>query len=1254
MQTELPNSIVLLSYSNSDADLAFTLSADLADYGLDVWLEHIDFTQPIDFPNLVEQCHVFIPILSDKFSLIESKWCRLQQLPNRAYITLLPIIRKPCQLPNTIPAIDFSGWHNEFIYRDRLKALLDLLSQSASIEANYKPDPETQYINHTIADIKQYRAFLEKISAHSDTLPSDKRTIYSQSMWGLTGEFEVLTPQDSSGVISSTYQFHDILAAYPRFLLLGPSGAGKTITLYRALLDALRAYQSNRYDNPIPLLVHLGIWEHDISIEDLIQSQWSLDSDPLTLAAEGKLLLLLDGLDEVGKSQTNKINSLKAWLNCERAPQKIVITCQQDLYPSDIGLPTVLLKEIDPPRIRQYIFNHLNKPFAENLLEQVLPKKSAGTALPINHLARNALMLGLMAAAAQNDSSAGVPQHEALLLQWAITRLWHQHVETLPFEQAFPTLSRLAYDTIADDLASHFSFEYALLHLGEETVLQHALDTSILRMRDGLIHFSHRKIRDFLATRQLLVEGVYTRLTRAHFGSDYKRLKSKWESVVVLCSGLVSNSSEFIRTIAQVNPFLALECIASGINVSDPVLTEVIDHLIGYTVQLGSNQFDILQHLLPTIVDAQAASTLLENLHRKLKPTGEYTSQTADEELIMLLKKLGTDVVRILIEALRGDKWQRRSSAAWALGELREPMAVPSLIEALRDESEDVRKEAVLALTRIGKPALPRLLKALEDPDPDLRAVVIKLLSHLNDVSAVPSLITCLKDTSWPSLDEARICDLAANALETIGTDDALQAVDIWRQGGRPLKHQSNWGDKIRDNRAYQIRSNQTSQQLLADLQSHDWKIRREAVGKLGEGGNPVALPYIVQAVHDQDSQVRWTAVKALQSFTGQDAISALLEALHDEEAVVSDAAAEALAAIGKPAFEKLVHLLTDDNPTVRGAVVEILGKIGDEEAIPLLVDALADRMIPHLETRRICDIAAESLENIGTEKALFALNQWRKEQGIDYGLPIGELETSLLYFDSLGQANDRAALLAFLDSLHTSDWHAKRKAAQQLREFVKTLKGTSETHHAVEKLSSALDDEQSLVRWTAAEALASIGDNHAADALLSALDDTSWTVRLEAVRALSEIESPIAIPGLLKSLNDPSHLVREAAATALGKIGDVTVADALVKALRDPDSFVQRAAVQALGRVGDSLVVPELINLLADADYHVRWAIVETLGEIGDPSAIPALITCLNDMSSPEWEEKRLCDIAAAALKSIGTQPAQEALERLHPEEFE
>ena len=90
-----------------------------------------------------------------------------------------------------------------------------------------------------------------------------------------------------------------------------------------------------------------------------------------------------------------------------------------------------------------------------------------------------------------------------------------------------------------------------------------------------------------------------------------------------------------------------------------------------------------------------------------------------------------------------------RTAALHALGERRVPEAVTPLLFALGDRSLYVARIAADALIHIGEPAVPGLIRALEnDAAPQVRANAARALALIGDKSAIPALFHALDDDS--------------------------------------------------------------------------------------------------------------------------------------------------------------------------------------------------------------------------------------------------------------------------------------------------------------------------------------------------------------------------------------------------------------------------------------------------------------------------------------------------------------------------
>jgi HEAT repeat protein len=551
------------------------------------------------------------------------------------------------------------------------------------------------------------------------------------------------------------------------------------------------------------------------------------------------------------------------------------------------------------------------------------------------------------------------------------------------------------------------------------------------------------------------------------------------------------------------------------------------------------------------------------------------------------LGEIGVPAVPTLMEALKNWDGDVRRAAAEALGKIGDLQAVPALIEALKDDKEWVRWKVAEALGKIGDPqAIPALMEVLKDEDWRVRQAAADALGKIGDRQAVPALLETLKD--WYG-DVSR----AAEALGEIGVPAVPALMEALKNWDWQVRWAAAWAlGKIGDLQAVPALMEalkdedkdvrQTAAEalgkigvpavpaLMEALKDEDWRVRQAAARALGEIGDPQALPALIQALKDE--YVREAVEEALGKI-GVPAVPALIEALKDDDEDVRRAAAGALGEIGDPqAVPALIEALKDDDEYVRRAAVGALGKIGDLQAVPALLEALKDR------DEYVRWAAVGALGEIGmlaVSAVLEALKAevWRVRLAVARAL--GEIGVP--------------AVPALLDALKAEEWRVRQVAGAL---------GKIGEQQAVPALIQALKDENENVREAAARALRKIGGPHALPALLEALKDDDWRVREAAAGALRKIGDRQALPALLEALKDEEWWMRRAAAWALGEIGDRQALPALIQALKDEDLRVRQAAAWALGEIGDPQAVPALMEALKDSGGWVRQEVAEVAAE--------------------------------------------------------
>jgi len=164
-----------------------------------------------------------------------------------------------------------------------------------------------------------------------------------------------------------------------------------------------------------------------------------------------------------------------------------------------------------------------------------------------------------------------------------------------------------------------------------------------------------------------------------------------------------------------------------------------------------------------------------------------------------------------------------RTKVCWILSRLDDKRAVPALLTAFRDKDPDLRSFAAKSLGELdGKQAVQPLITALhEDENVDVRVAAAYALGLLGDNQVVEPLVSTLSDQS----QEPRVRGMAAEALSD-----------------------------IRDSRAVTP--------LIAALTDTSVEVRFWAVFALGALGDPQALPELERlAATDETILPGWWAV---------------------------------------------------------------------------------------------------------------------------------------------------------------------------------------------------------------------------------------------------------------------------------------------------------------------------------------------------------------------------------------------------------
>ncbi len=305
-------------------------------------------------------------------------------------------------------------------------------------------------------------------------------------------------------------------------------------------------------------------------------------------------------------------------------------------------------------------------------------------------------------------------------------------------------------------------------------------------------------------------------------------------------------------------------------------------------------------------------------------------------------------------------------------------------------------------------------------------------------------------------------------------------------------------------------------EKLLQALESDDRDKRVVAATRLGDIGERTAIPALLRLLRDEDWRVREEAARVLGKLKVAAAVVGLLECIRTGRpgpfGGSTSIFGDAIKAIGASAVPVLVDALSDEDPRVRLAIIDLLGESSEPEAIPALVGALRD---PEWRVRWQ---AAEALGKLRNSAAVPDLIEMLADSNKDVRIAVAY---------ALGRIKEPAAIEGLIKLLHDREWRVRWGAAEALWEM---------GEEAVPALIQTLDKEDEYVRRAAVRALAQIGQPAIA-ALVEALKHENWDTRWSAAAALQDIGDP-AVDALVAALDGDNWQATWAAAETLKRIG--------------------------------------------------------------------------------------------------------------------
>jgi predicted NACHT family NTPase len=354
-------------------------------------------------------------------------------------------------------------------------------------------------------------------------------------------------------------------------MVLGQPGAGKSTFLRRIGLAALRGEYGHKC---VPVFIELKRFTtQDIDLEKVIASELKAcgfpkpEASTTKLLDQGKLLLLLDGLDEVPNAQLDlAIQQIKDFVD-RYSKNRFIASCRIAAYRNYFTrFSDVIMADFDDEQIQQFIQNW----FSTTQDRQFDVAKRCWELLKqpeyqsAKELAQTPLLLTFLCLVF--DDSQTFPKNRAvlygealdvLLKKWAAEKRVQRNpiYQDLTYALEEMMLAELAYQgfqskhlffskrnvvaQIRDFLANNLN---APKHLDGDVILE-AIQVQqgiLVERATNVLSFSHLTIQEYLTAKHIVDHNLINLLIDHHIADG------KWREIILLVAGLSRGSADLL------------------------------------------------------------------------------------------------------------------------------------------------------------------------------------------------------------------------------------------------------------------------------------------------------------------------------------------------------------------------------------------------------------------------------------------------------------------------------------------------------------------------------------------------------------------------------------------------------------------------------------------------------------------------------------------------------------------------------------
>lgn len=384
------------------------------------------------------------------------------------------------------------------------------------------------------------------------------------------------------------------VATYPKLMVLGKPGSGKTTFLQHI---ATQCNQGKFQTDRIPIFIRLKNFAEDATetgdfsllnyISQELANFGACDQQIQTLLTHGKLLILLDGLDEIPEDYSAEIVKKIRKLSEEYYKNQFIITCRigTQQYRFE-GFTDIEIADFDSSQIEAFVqkwFVNVGRNSSEQAQAkacQFMQKLHLSENGHIRELAVSPLLLNLVCCVFQACSDFPARQVELykqgldiLLNRWDQVRSIKRDsiYRDLSLPHKLKLLSQIAAITfkqeryfftksnvrqyIADylrNLPTAQADDPEVLQLNSEAVLKSLLTHGLLVERArGIYSFSHLTFQEYLTARNIVTSPLPEILKEKLLDLVSHVTEPRWRKVFLLTAGMLGHAPDLLQLMKQ-------------------------------------------------------------------------------------------------------------------------------------------------------------------------------------------------------------------------------------------------------------------------------------------------------------------------------------------------------------------------------------------------------------------------------------------------------------------------------------------------------------------------------------------------------------------------------------------------------------------------------------------------------------------------------------------------------------------------------